>query len=182
MNILNHERASTRKAEGRHFYQFYKGPGDLFQIVIPFLRLGLENREACIWLVSRSVGVFEAVHAFGRQCDLAPYLDKGQLLILPAEKWYLSRGQFSEWAVFGKLEKFLEDKKRKGFLTFRGVNDLAWLDTPEWLKFQSYEEKIHARLGDFQMTAICAYPIQRCTLTQTQDILTHHDRVFLSKF
>lgn len=181
MKILNHERASTQKARGRHFYQFYKGPDDLFRIVIPFLQLGLENGEACLWLVSQSVGVLEAVHALSRRCDLAPYLDKGQLLILPAEKWYLNRGRFSERTVLGKFEKFVEDKKQKGFLTYRGVSDLAWLDIPEWLKFQSYEGKIHTQLQSFQMTAICAYPIQRCTLTQTQDILAHHDNVFLSK-
>ena len=181
MNILNPERASVRKARGRHFYQFYKGPEDLFRIVIPFLRLGLQNHEACLWLVSSSVGVLEAVRSFGRLCDLAPYLDNGQLLIFPAEKWYLNRGQFSERTGFRKLEKFIEDKKQRGFLAYRGVSDLAWLDTPDWFKFQSYEEKIHARLQDFQMTAICAYPIQRCTLTQTQDILSRHDSVFLSK-
>ena len=181
MEILNHQRVSTWKTRGRHFYQFYKGREDLFGIVIPFLSLGLESHEACFWIVSNSVGVLEATHAFGRQCDLAPYLDKGQLLIFPAEKWYLNGGRFSERTVFRKLEKFVEDKKQRGFLTYRGVTDLAWLEPPDWLSFHSYEKKIHDRLQDFQMTVICAYPIQRCTLTQTQDILSHHDSVFLSK-
>ena len=172
---------STRRAERRHFYQFYKGPDDLFRIVIPFLRLGLENQEACLWAVSRSVGVLEAVHALERQCDLGPCLESGQLLILPAEKWYLDRGMFSQRSVFGKLERFVEDKRRRGFSAYRGVADLAWLNTPDWLHFQSYEEQVHKRLQDFRMTVICAYPIHRCSLTQTQDILNHHDSVFLTK-
>lgn len=166
---------------GRHFYQFYKGPKDLFQIVIPFIQMGLENREACLWVVSSSVGLMEAVQALRQQFDLEPYLDSGQLLILPAEKWYLDRGKFSERRVLGKLEKFVEDKRHRGFPSYRGVGDLGWLEMGDWLNFQSYEEKIHKWLQDLQMTAVCAYPIHRCSLGQAQDILGRHDSVFLTK-
>ena len=171
----------TQIARGRHYYQFYKGRNDLFRCAIPFLSLGLEKGEACLWVVSRSVGIPEAIHALQRACELAPFLDRGQLAVFPAEKWYLDRGRFSERKVFQKIQKFLEDKRRLGFKAFRGVADLDWLGTEDWSQFQSFEEKAHPLIQDLRITAICCYPIQHCTVTQTSDILLRHDSVFLSK-
>jgi len=170
----------TQATRGRHYYQFYKGRDDFFRMVISFLSLGLEKREACLWIVSRSVGIPEAIHALQRACDLAPFLDRGQLLILPAEKWYLERSRFSERRVLQKIQKFLEDKGRLGFKTFRTVADLGWLAAEDWSPFQSYEEKAHRLIQDLRITAICCFPIQRCTVTQTRDVLLAHDGVFSS--
>ncbi len=171
----------TQAAHGRHYYQFYKGRNDLFRMAIPFLSLGLEKGEACLWVVSRSVGIPEAIHALQRACDLAPFLDRGQLVILPAEKWYLERGRFSERRVLQKIQKFLEDKGRLGFRTFRAVADSGWLVAEDWSPFQSYEEKAHHLIQDLRITAVCCYPIQRCTVTQTRDVLLAHDGVFLNQ-
>ena len=109
----------------RHFYQFYRGREDLFHVVVPFLGLGLANKEACLWVVSRSVGILPAVEALQREHDLLRSIETGQLLVLPAERWYLDRGRFSGRKVLEKMEKFIEQKKRLGFTTFRGVGDLG---------------------------------------------------------
>ncbi len=171
----------TRTQTAKHFYQFYRGREDLFRVAIPFLRLGLQNNEACLWVISESVGLLRAVDTFLREMDFVPYLEKGQLSLLPAERWYLDRGRFSERQVMNRFQNFIQEKKRRGFLSFRGVGDVGWLEDKDWFKFQSYEEKIHAQVENLPGTLICAYPIQNCSLTQTKDILDHHDSVFLTK-
>ena len=171
-----------KTATGRHFYQFYKGREDFFRFSIPFLRHGLESGEACLWIVSQAIGIAEAIHAFGRECDLELFLDRGQLTILPAEKWYFDRGRFSERKVLQKTKSFVEDKTRLGFGAVRGVGDAGWLEKKDWVPFQEYEERAHQLIQNFgKITAICAYPIQRCSLTQTKDVLIHHDSVFQHK-
>lgn len=150
-------------------------------MAIPFLRLGLLNKEACLWVVSRSVGVLEAVHAFQREFNLKPFIENGQLVILPAERWYLSRGRFSGSRTLEKMRKFIEEKIRSGFTGFRGVGDTGWLETQHWFEFQEYEQKTHQLIRSLKVTAVCAYPIQHCSMTQTQDILTSHDGVFLAR-
>ncbi len=167
---------------GRHFYQFYRGREDLFRVVIPFLRLGLVNKDACLWVVSRSVGILPAVETLQRGFDLSRFVETGQLLILPAERWYLDRGRFSGRKVLGKMERFIEEKKRSGFTAFRGVGDLGWLEAEDWLEFQAYEEKVHEWFQTVRIVAVCAYPIQNCSLPQTQDVVNHHHSVFLTKF
>jgi len=169
----------------KHFYQFYKGREDLFRITIPFLRVGLENGEACVWVVSRSTGTVEAIEAFEREYDLGRVVRNGQLAIVPAERWYLDRGRFSERKVLARWRKFVEEKSRQGFSACRAVGDTAWLVATDWFRFQVYEKKVHAWLQtdrlDVHFTALCAYPIRQCSLTQTKDVLDHHDTVFLSK-
>lgn len=174
--------ARVATSVGRHFYQFYRGKEDLFHVVIPFLRLGLANQEACLWVVSSSVGILPAVEAFQREYDLTRFIETGQLLVLPAERWYLERDRFSARKVMQRLEKFIEEKKRLGFTAFREVGDLGWLEAEDWLEFQGYEEKLHGWFQNLKMAAICAYPIQNCSLTQTQDVVNHHHSVFLTKF
>ena len=175
--------SSPRAAEasGKHYYQFYKGRDDLFRMVIPFLLRGLENDEACLWVVSRSVGVLEAIEAFQKTCNPNSYLESGQLVILAAERWYLEGGRFSVRKVLERMKKFVVDKERMGFTAFRGVGDLGWLKAAEhdWAEFQSYEEKAHQWIHKLPMVAICAYPLNHCSITQTKDILDCHDHVFL---
>ena len=166
---------------GRHYYQFYRGREDFFRAVIPFLRVGLASKEACLWIVSRSIGILQAVETFQREYDLTRFIETGQLLILPAERWYLDRGRFSARKALGRMEKFVAEKRRSGFTAFRGAGDLGWLEAEDWFEFQAYEEKIHEWIQNLQIVAICAYPIQSCSLTQTQDVMSRHHSVFLTK-
>ena len=170
----------TAEVQGRHFYQFYKGRDDFFHVVIPFLIMGLENQEACLWVVSRSTGVLEAVEAFQRIYDLNPFIESGQLVILPTERWYLDRGRFSTAKTMQRAKKFVDDKERRGFKAFREVGDLGWLEGSDWGEFQSYEKKTHQWIQKLRMIAICAYPIHHCSVAQAKDILDHHDRIFQS--
>lgn len=165
----------------RHFYQFYKGREDFFRIAIPFLRAGLANQEACLWIVSGAIGVLEAVSAFQGQYDLNRFIQNGQLLILPAKRWYLEGGRFSGRKVLERLKKFVEEKRNRGFHTCRGIGDTSWLEGKDWFKFQSYEEEIHKWLQRLNFYALCAYPIEQCSLVQTKDVIDHHDGVFLTK-
>ena len=181
MQTLKNRGTFVRPRAAKHFYQFYKGPEDLFRIAISFLRLGLENGEACLWVVSRSIGAVEAIEAFQREYNLMRFIENGQLLILPAERWYLDRGRFSELKVLEKLKKFVQEKERRGFSVYRAVGDLDWLADGDWFKFQRFEAKAHTWIQTLRFTAICAYPIQKCSLTKTKDVLDHHDSVFLSK-
>lgn len=177
---------TTREREapprlGKHFYQFYKGREDFFRIVTPFLLSGLRSGEAVLWVVSQAIGVLEAVETLQRSSDISRFIEKGQLLIVPAERWYLERGRFSKRKVTQRFKRFVDEKMALGYVRFRGAADLAWLDGRDWSKFQSYETKVDEMIQALQAVALCAYPIQHCSLTQTKEVLENHDSVFLSK-
>lgn len=177
---------TTREREappclGKHFYQFYKGREDFFRIVTPFLLSGLRSGEAVLWVVSQAIGVLEAVETLQRSSDISRFIEKSQLLIVPAERWYLERGRFSERKVTRRFKRFVDEKTALGYVRFREAADVAWLDGRDWSKFQSYETKVDEIIQALQAVALCAYPIQHCSLTQTKEVLENHDSVFLSK-
>ncbi len=39
---------------GAHFCYFYETKQDLLDILIPYFKTGLENREFCLWVISNS--------------------------------------------------------------------------------------------------------------------------------
>jgi two-component system, sensor histidine kinase PdtaS len=55
-----------------HFCQFYQTKGDLADIIVPFLRAGLEDNDACVWVASEALTTQEAL-AYMRM-DI-PHLD-----------------------------------------------------------------------------------------------------------
>lgn len=171
-------RSRESPAPGKHFYQFYKDRDDFFSRATPFLYEGLEKREACLWVVSLALGTLEALKAFQRQYEVLPFMETSQLLILPAEGWYLERGRFSERKALERFKKFVQEKERRGFRNFRFVGDLAWLEDRHWDRMKAWEEKLDAWVQTKNFTAVCAYPIYHCSLGQTKAVLERHTGVF----
>jgi hypothetical protein len=127
------------------------------------------------------VGILAAIQAFQREYDVTRYIENGQLLMVPARRWYMERGRFSEKKILARIKRFMREKRREGFTAFRGVGDTGWLEDRDWHRFTSYEARVHSWIQTLRMTALCAYPIHHCSLTQTKDVVEHHHRVFLTK-
>ena len=60
---------------GAHFCYFYETKQDLLDILIPYFKTGLENKEFCLWVISNSelLTVQEATSALR---DALPDLDR----------------------------------------------------------------------------------------------------------
>src|SRR4030042_2264574 len=75
---------------GTHLCLFYETRQDLFEILVPYFKAGLENNEFCIWIVSEPLNVGEAIEAMRRAIPkFNQYLEKGQIEVLPPAVWYL---------------------------------------------------------------------------------------------
>ena len=73
---------------GTHFCQFYQTKADLMDILIPYLKSGLENNELCIWIISQFQEMENAKEALKVGIPFLDfYLENGQIeLILQALK------------------------------------------------------------------------------------------------
>jgi hypothetical protein len=66
---------------GSHVCQFYTRKEDLFEMLVPYFKQGLENNDACVWLVG-DLTVAEAGNALAAAVpDLGRYMAKGQMQI-----------------------------------------------------------------------------------------------------
>lgn len=168
---------------GKHFYQFYKQPEDYFKVMVPFLGAGLEKGQACLWLVSRRIGL-ERVYDVARQHlpNFSEALPSGQLEILCGEDWYLTDGLFDEEKAFLNASKYLERIHKRGFTQFRASGDGASVPQSEWPKVRTYEAKVNVFIRESGGIALCAYPILQCTLSDTKAVLDTHDEALVGHF
>lgn len=125
---------------GTHFCQFYRTKKDLIDILVPYFKAGLENNEFCIWITSKPLSEDDAAKALAKVLpDLDSYLKKGQIEIIPHDRWYLNKGGFnSKKALKGCLSK-LDQALAKGYDGLRLTGNTFWLEKKDWKNFTDYE-------------------------------------------
>ena len=76
---------------GTHFFMFHETKEDLFDILGPFFKAGLENSELCVWIISEPLkeeaacaSLAEGIPGFDR------YWDHGDIEILRGREWYMT--------------------------------------------------------------------------------------------
>src|SRR5260221_13128000 len=83
---------------GAHFCYFYETKQDLLDILVPYFKTGLENKEFCLWVVSDAelMTVEEAKAALQQAVpDLDRHLADEQIEILNELDWYLQENVFN---------------------------------------------------------------------------------------
>ena len=90
---------------GSHLCQFYDTKNDLIDVLVPYLRAGLENNEFCSWVVHAPLSVEEAQDALKQAVPRLPeYLETGQIEILPSALWAPLESEASR-AIIAKLDQ-----------------------------------------------------------------------------
>ena len=87
---------------GAHFCYFYETKQDLLDILIPYFKTGLENKEFCLWVISNSelLTVEEATSALRNALpDLDRYVAERSIEVVGHEEWFLSGNIFDPYKV-----------------------------------------------------------------------------------
>lgn len=149
---------------GTHFCLFYRTKKDLIDILVPYFKAGLENNEFCLWITSETISV----------PDFDQYLKRGQMEIIPHNKWYLQDGVFNSNKVFKNGTEKLNQAQALGYNGLRGAGDAAWLKKRDWRKFADYERKVNAPLNQSPILALCTYPLDKCSADEVIDVVYNH--------
>lgn len=167
---------------GTHFCQFYRTREDLLEILIPYFRCGLEHNEFCMWVTSDPLttdGAVEAMRAAWPGFD--PALRRGQIEILPHTDWYLRDGQFDGERVLAAWVAKLEAAQARGYDGLRLTGNTFWLEQSNWRDFADYEEIVNRMIGKYQMTALCAYSLDRCGSLDIVDVVMTHQFALIKR-
>jgi PAS domain S-box-containing protein len=167
---------------GAHFCQFYQTKQDLIDILVPYFKAGLENNEFCMWVTSQPLEVEEAKKALGRAVpEIDIYLEKGQIEIIPYDRWYVIDGIFDSQRVLnGWIEK-LDKALAKGYDGLRLSGNLFWVEREGWNEFVEYEEQVDNTIGNYRMMALCTYSLDKCTATDIIDVTFNHQFALVKK-
>jgi PAS domain S-box-containing protein len=160
---------------GTHFCQFYHTKQDLIDILVPYFKAGLEDNEFCMWVTSKPLMVAEAEKAMRKAVNyFDEYLRRGQIEIIPYNKWYLLGGTFDDDRVLNGWISKLEQALARGYDGLRLTGNTFWLERNHWQAFTEYEAKVNGVIGKYRMMAACTYNIDKCDGTAVIDVVRNH--------
>jgi two-component system sensor kinase FixL len=154
--------AAVRQVEpGWHSCHFYRDFNQLLDIIAPYVAEGLNNREACLWVIPEAVpqeAVFEALARCSVDVDAC--LASAQLEMLSLPNWYL--GPTGRLKSFEEISNALLAKQdralARGFRFLRAAGDTGWISGTEQSKaFIDYEMKVNEALRATKVAAVCTY-------------------------
>jgi PAS domain S-box-containing protein len=166
---------------GTHFCLFYQTKADLFEILVPYFKAGLENNEFCMWITSPPPNEGEAIEAIRRAIpNFNQYLENGQIEVLPHTEWYLKEGEFNIQVVLDRWGARLNQALSKGYEGLRVAGSM-FLGKEDWKKVVDYEEEVKEVIGRYPMMAICVYSIDKCGPREVIDVAANHRFILIKK-
>ncbi len=159
-----------------HFCMFYRSKEDLLSLVVPYIKAGLEDNEACIWVISDVVTMDEAKQALSEHIpDLPNRMRRGQLEILRAADWYTPTGRFDAKSVLAAWKEKAFQSRRNRFDGIRATGDTSWLKREEWSRFVAYESSIGHAIEGQNMLVLCSYKQDLWDVQQIAEVASTHE-------
>ena len=159
---------------GTHLCLFCQSKQDLLDILLPYFKAGLENNELCLWVTSEPLGEKDVRKAIKKAVpDFDAYLRRGQMEIISPGKWYLKSDTFN---LQGVLNAWIDKHNQallKGFDGLRVAGNTSGLDKRDWRDF-CCGEAINKTIRQYQMMALCTYPLDKCTASEIIDVVGNH--------
>ncbi|MGA7792693.1 MAG: MEDS domain-containing protein [Candidatus Acidiferrales bacterium] len=144
---------------GTHFCHFYETKQDLLDILVPYFKPGLENKEFCLWVTSDPLTVAEATHALRQAVpDLDRHLAEQAIEILPYEDWDLDGGAFHPQRVIDGWHQKLQQALARGYIGMRVNGNEAWLKREIWKEFVDYEQEVNKSIAGQSPECGCPRP------------------------
>jgi len=80
----------------QHTALFYACENDYFDIIIPYIKAGLEDNECCLWTIPDTMEVKDVQSRFSQSVEnLDAFIKNEQLFISNYQNFYLQDGLFS---------------------------------------------------------------------------------------
>lgn len=160
---------------GTHFCQFYQTQEELMNIIIPYLRAGLETNELCIWVMPQQPfetekEIAEYFKKIIPKIDI--YLDKGQIEIISCEDWCVENLPYTKKPLKHWLEK-VDHALNSGYDGLRVVQDISWLKK-EWKNLIDYEEELDSLVENCRMISLCTSSSDQFDTNETMHLALNH--------
>lgn len=164
---------------GKHICAFYKSKGELKEIVLPFIKSGLENNEACIWVLSENITADEAVRLLEEKTsDVSALIDKGQLKIF--DDFYTTCG-FDVEGIIGFWEKMESEALKQGYDGLRVTGSANFIKEYQWPDLCDYERDVNKLISQRNMIAMCTYSIDMVGVPEVLAVSANHEILISNK-
>ncbi len=162
-----------------HLCLIYENQEEQFAASIPFIRIGLERGEKCLYIADDNTisAVFDAMRAHGIDVDAA--VGSGALKVATKRETYLKEGCFDPDCMIRFLSDETARQKRSGYTAFRATGEMTWARGPErgTDKLVEYEAKLNYIMPKYDFLALCQYNRKLFSPAVIIDVIRTHPLV-----
>ncbi|MDD4894383.1 MAG: MEDS domain-containing protein [Candidatus Omnitrophica bacterium] len=159
----------------KHTALFYNSEEEYLDIVIPFIKAGLEDNEFVLWTVPETLEVKDAeAYLVNSISNLGYYIKKGQISIRDKEGTYFKNGIFTGSDMLDSLAELEKKVLQQGFKGIRGPGDGSWAAEDYWINFLFYENELNNAIEGYKLRALCTYSIRKLNINKICDIGRNH--------
>jgi signal transduction histidine kinase len=161
---------------GGHFCLFYETSEDLLDALVPYCKLGLEQKEYCLWVVAEPLTIEQAGNALKKVVpNFDQYLAASNIEIISANDLFLQGGTFDDKRVAAAIHEKLSQISARGYPGLRVTGDTSWLTNKDWAHFCKLEENVNQLMGNQRLSVLCTYPLAVCGPCEILDTVRTHD-------
>ena len=142
-----------------HFCSIYESPQEHYAVAIPYIRIGLDRGEKCIYIADDgTVGdVRLAMQSEGIDVDRS--IASKALVLATKEQAYLEHGSFHPDWMFTFWKEATQLAMSEGFSAVRATGETEWVlrggrGLERWME---YESKLTHTLSESNCSALCQY-------------------------
>ena len=142
-----------------HFCSIYENPEEHYAVAIPFMRMGLDRGEKCIYIADDgTIGdVRKAMLSEG--IDVERAIESNSLVLATKEQAYLKRGSFDPDWMFTFWKEATDSAMSEGFPALRVTGETEWVlrggrGLERWME---YESRLTHALLENNCSALCQY-------------------------
>jgi two-component system, sensor histidine kinase PdtaS len=160
---------------GTHICQFYFTKEELMDILAPYFKVGLENNEFCLWVISQPFKLEDAKETLRRVIpDLNVYLEKGQIDIISYKDWFFTEGIFDIKRVLNNRIERLNYASLNGYEGFRLFSNTSWLRKEDWNSYLKYMELSDNIIDNYQMISLSTHSLDSYSVDEVIQLSLNH--------
>jgi signal transduction histidine kinase len=142
-----------------HFCSIYESPEEHYAVAIPFIRIGLDRGEKCIYIADDGTvdDVRQAMQSEGIDVDRATA--SKALVLATKEQAYLEHGSFHPDWMYTFWKEATQLALSEGFSALRATGETEWVlrggrGLERWME---YESRLTHTLSESKCSALCQY-------------------------
>ena len=162
-----------------HLCSIYESPQDHYAVAIPFIRIGLDRGEKCIYIADDgTIGdVRQAMESEGIDVERATATKA--LVLATKEQAYLEHGTFDPDWMFTFWRDATQLAMREGFSALRATGETEWVlrggrGLERWME---YESRLTHTLSESNCSALCQYNRRLFPSELILDVIRTHPTV-----
>lgn len=163
----------------RHVCALVDGPDEAYELLLPFIRDGLEHGDRAFHIVDPEARAAHIERLAASGIDVAAAIDSRQLAVTTWADSYLMDGRFERGAQLDRIRQMLAEGASLGYPQTRGIGTMEWSkgdDSHDDLLW--YESRLSRLLRGQPDVVICTYDLNVHSARTIADVLgVHHAAV-----